>query len=132
MPAECPESGLSNNVFRRFLCKVRESFCRTIQHRHFRGLESTLRLILNRRIPLSLTVSFISVAFQAGSATLTHCRPELARLGARQMWRQTLMTDTSLPETAGGSMENLKSATISASFENLLKHDGPAGLVTFL
>jgi MFS superfamily sulfate permease-like transporter len=29
-------------------------------------------------------------------------------------------------------MENLKTATISANFGNLLKHDGPAGLVTFL
>src|SRR6201988_261112 len=29
-------------------------------------------------------------------------------------------------------MENLKIATISANFGNLLKHDGPAGLVTFL
>src|ERR1700739_4039689 len=29
-------------------------------------------------------------------------------------------------------MENAKSTIISASFENLLKHDGPAGLVTFL
>src|ERR1700751_253678 len=29
-------------------------------------------------------------------------------------------------------MENLKTTTISVSVENLLKHDGPAGLVTFL
>jgi MFS superfamily sulfate permease-like transporter len=29
-------------------------------------------------------------------------------------------------------MENLKTATISANFGNLLKHNGPAGLVTFL
>ena len=29
-------------------------------------------------------------------------------------------------------MENLKAKTISANFRNLLRHDGPAGLVTFL
>src|SRR6201998_982782 len=71
------------------------------------------------------------VHFSCRPTIANRTRPKLVPAGARHVTANTQETP-SFGKAGGGSMENLKTATISANFGNLLKHDGPAGLVTFL